>query len=99
MSHPTHAHTPTAPAASLVCSGLGFSWPDGRTLFQGFDLSIGAGRTGLVGLNGSGKSTLLRLLTRELQPDAGSVNVTGRLGHLPQNLVLDAALPVAEVLG
>src|SRR5690606_3090222 len=30
-------------------------------------------RIGLVGANGTGKTTLLRLLTGELEPDAGSV--------------------------
>ncbi|MFC1413931.1 ABC-F family ATP-binding cassette domain-containing protein [Streptacidiphilus sp. N1-12] len=86
-------------SASLSCVGLDFSWPDGRTLFHGLDLTVGPGRTGLIGLNGSGKSTLLRLLTGELTPEAGSVKVTGSLGHLPQNLTLDAELPVAEALG
>jgi ATPase subunit of ABC transporter with duplicated ATPase domains len=94
MSHPS------APlSASLVCTGLGFSWPDGRALFREFDLVIGPGRTGLVGLNGSGKSTLLRLLTGELPPDAGRVSVTGVVGHLRQNLTLDAELTVADALG
>ncbi|MFC1418991.1 ABC-F family ATP-binding cassette domain-containing protein [Streptacidiphilus cavernicola] len=93
--------TPASPAvpASLVCAGLGFTWPDGRTLFDGLNLTLGPGRTALVGPNGAGKSTLLRLLAAELRPDAGSVNVTGVLGYLPQNLVLDAALPVPEALG
>jgi len=91
---------PSAPlSASLVCTGLGFSWPDGRSRLQGLDLSFGPGRTGLIGLNGSGKSTLLRLLAGELRPDTGTVKVTGVRGHLPQDLTMDAALPVAEALG
>jgi ATP-binding cassette subfamily F protein uup len=40
---------------------------DGRTLFEGVDLTIANGaRIGLVGPNGSGKSTLLRLLLGEI---------------------------------
>ena len=94
MSHPS------APlSASLVCTGLGFSWPDGRPVLQDFDLVVGAGRTGLVGVNGSGKSTLLRLLAGELRPDTGTVKATGVLGHLPQDVALDASLPVDRALG
>ena len=95
MSHPTAPR----PSASLVCAGLGFSWPDGQPLLRDFDLVVGPGRTGLIGLNGSGKSTLLRLIAGELRPDAGTVKVTGDLGHLRQNLVLDTALRVDEALG
>jgi ATPase subunit of ABC transporter with duplicated ATPase domains len=94
MSHPT-----TPPSASLVCHGLAFSWPDGQTLFRGLDISVGPGRTGLIGQNGSGKSTLLRLLAGRILPESGTVQLTGTLGYLPQDLALDAALPVAEALG
>lgn len=83
----------------ITCSALGFSWPDGTTVFDDFHLSIGPGRTGLVGRNGSGKSTLLRLLAGELEPSDGSVRVMGEIGHLPQNVVLDTAMRVDEVLG
>ncbi len=37
---------------------------------------------GLVGTNGSGKTTLLRILTRVMYPDAGTVEVVGRVGAL-----------------
>lgn len=45
-----------------------------KQLFDGLSFHLDEGdRVGLVGHNGSGKSTLLRLLTGELQPDAGRI--------------------------
>ncbi|GAA3378332.1 ATP-binding cassette domain-containing protein [Streptomyces sannanensis] len=83
----------------VACSAISFSWPDGTPVFDGFDLAVGPGRTGLIGLNGSGKSTLLKLIAGELEPSAGRIRVTGELGYLPQNLVLDTALRTDEALG
>ncbi|MGY4925138.1 ABC-F family ATP-binding cassette domain-containing protein [Streptomyces sp. 900105755] len=86
-------------SASLTITSLSFAWPDGSPVFDGLDISFGPGRTGLVGVNGSGKSTLLKLVAGELTPAEGSVKVTGEVGHLPQNVTLDTALRVEEVLG
>ncbi|MFE5913041.1 ABC-F family ATP-binding cassette domain-containing protein [Streptomyces wedmorensis] len=89
------AHHPTF----ITCSSLSFSWPDGTEVLDDFRLTVGPGRTGLVGLNGSGKSTLLKLIAGDLTPVSGEVRVTGELGYLPQNLVLDTARRVDEILG
>ncbi|NEB17284.1 ABC-F family ATP-binding cassette domain-containing protein [Streptomyces coelicoflavus] len=85
--------------AVLRCSGLSFSWPDDTPVFENLSFTVGAGRTGLVAPNGAGKSTLLKLIAGELRPTAGSVAVSGVLGHLPQSLPLTGGLTVAEVLG
>ncbi|MBL1069032.1 ABC-F family ATP-binding cassette domain-containing protein [Streptomyces sp. 7-21] len=87
------------PAIHISCTNLSFSWPDGTPVFDGFDLAVGPGRTGLIGLNGTGKSTLLRLIAGELTPASGTVRVAGEVGYLPQNLTLDTSRTVAEVLG
>ncbi|MET9592576.1 ATP-binding cassette domain-containing protein [Streptomyces sp. NPDC006516] len=83
----------------ITYSSLSFSWPDGSEVFSSFQLSVGPGRTGLIGRNGCGKSTLLRLIAGELAPSAGRITTVGDIGYLPQNLVLDTALRVDEVLG
>ncbi|HYI57908.1 MAG TPA: ABC-F family ATP-binding cassette domain-containing protein [Microlunatus sp.] len=84
---------------SLVCHHLTFAWPSGETVFRDLDATFPDGATGLVGRNGSGKSTLLRILAGELVPTAGSVSGTGRIGYLPQHLVLQADRSLADVLG
>lgn len=91
--------TPTTSGASVTCSALSYRWADGTGVFDGLNLSIGRGRTGLVGDNGSGKSTLLRLLAGQLRPAQGSVTVAGSLAYLPQNLTLDTAMRVDQALG
>ncbi|MGP3689407.1 ABC-F family ATP-binding cassette domain-containing protein [Streptomyces sp. IBSNAI002] len=83
----------------VTCSALSFDWPDGTPVFDGFQLAVGPGRTGLVGLNGCGKSTLLKLIAGELTPSDGQLSVAGRIGYLPQNITLDTALRVDEALG
>ncbi|GGX23361.1 ABC-F family ATP-binding cassette domain-containing protein [Streptomyces chartreusis] len=87
------------PDASVVCSALSFAWPDDTPVFQDLSFTVGSGRTGLVAPNGTGKSTLLQLIAGELRPGAGSVAVSGTLGHLPQTLPLTGDLTVAEILG
>ncbi|WP_017601962.1 ATP-binding cassette domain-containing protein [Nocardiopsis lucentensis] len=93
MSHPA------VTGASVAVSAMGFAWADGTPVFDDLSLTVGRGRTGLVGTNGSGKSTLLRLLAGTLRPASGSVAVHGRLAYLPQNITLDTGLRVDRVLG
>jgi ATPase subunit of ABC transporter with duplicated ATPase domains len=85
--------------AAITCSDLSFSWPDGTCVFSGLSLSIGSGRTGLVGVNGSGKSTLLGLIAGQLRPAAGLVRVVGEVGYLPQTITLGTRRTVAQLLG
>ncbi len=85
--------------AAITCSDLSFSWPDGSTVFSGLSVSIGSGRTGLIGVNGSGKSTLLRLIAGQLRPAAGQVRMSGEVGYLPQTITLGARRTVAQLLG
>ncbi|KAA1250003.1 ABC-F family ATP-binding cassette domain-containing protein [Mycobacterium simiae] len=87
------------PDASVVCSNLSFSWPDGTSVLEGLSFVFETGRTGLVASNGAGKTTLLQLIAKHYRPGAGSVSVHGVLGYLPQHLSYTADLTVAQVLG
>ncbi|MFC9405081.1 ABC-F family ATP-binding cassette domain-containing protein [[Kitasatospora] papulosa] len=89
----------SASTTHILCSSLSFAWPDGSEVFDGFQLTVGGGRTGLIGLNGCGKSTLLRLIAGELDPTDGHIRTAGDIGYLPQDITLDTALRVDQVLG
>ncbi|WP_413511325.1 ABC-F family ATP-binding cassette domain-containing protein [Myroides odoratus] len=61
----------------------------GEYLFENVTFRIGAGdRVGLVGKNGAGKSTMLKLLSRDMDPDTGSIAMEKelRIGFLRQDI-------------
>src|SRR5688572_22314710 len=84
---------------SVIFSDAAFRWPDGSPVLAVVNESFGLGRTGLVGANGTGKTTVLRLIAGELEPTAGSIEASGAVGYLPQQLTLQTDATVADLFG
>jgi len=75
------------PDLLLRAQKVGFAYGD-KTLFRNIELVLRAGaRIALLGPNGAGKSTLIKLLTGELQPDSGTLEITPdiRIGYFAQH--------------
>ena len=66
-------------------SGIEFSLSDGRVLLSDVSFRVGDGhKVALIGPNGSGKTTLLKMISGDLEPEEGSVAITGGLGVMRQ---------------
>jgi ATP-binding cassette subfamily B protein len=64
------------PGASVAFQNVCFTYPDGRKVFENFNLEIKPGqRVGLVGPSGCGKSTLFMLLQRFYDLQGGCVRI------------------------
>lgn len=60
-------------------SNLCFEHENGRTVFDGVNISIPRGKiTAIMGPSGTGKTTLLRLIGGQLLPTSGDVKVAGK---------------------
>ena len=69
---------PQTPDHAIEVRGLTKAF-NGRTVLDGVDLDVLAGRTTVImGGSGSGKSTLLRCMIGSIHPDSGSVRLLGR---------------------
>ena len=66
-------------------SGIEFSLSDGRVLLNDVNFRVGDGaKVALIGANGSGKTTLMRMICGDLEPDSGTVSISGGLGVMRQ---------------
>lgn len=84
---------------SVSIANLSWQTPSNHTLFDDLNLTLGPGRTGLVGRNGTGKSTLLRLIAGELSPSLGSITGPNSIGYLRQSADDVSTTTVADVFG
>jgi ATP-binding cassette subfamily B protein len=65
--------------ASIEFENVTFNYPDGRLVFEDFNLRIESNqRVGLVGESGGGKSTLFALLQRFYDPQSGRILIDGQ---------------------
>ncbi len=70
----------------LSCADLSYGY-DATSLFEGVRFEVHSGdHVGFVGPNGAGKTTLLRILSGQVEPDAGAakLHAGARLGLLQQ---------------
>jgi ATPase subunit of ABC transporter with duplicated ATPase domains len=77
----------TARMSSIVVSDLDYAPPGAEPLF--FDIGFGVSpgdHAAIVGPNGVGKSTILRILSGDLTPDGGEVQVGGKVLTMTQDV-------------
>jgi len=99
--------SPRLPSA-ISCRGLRHRFGD-QVAVDGVDLEVARGEVfGLLGPNGAGKTTTIRLINTLLPAQEGEVHVMGfdvrrspmevrrRLGYVPQQLSIEAALTGRE---
>lgn len=60
----------------IDAEAIGFSYPDGTEIFDGFTTGIMRGdKVGIIGRNGAGKTTLLKTLLGEYKPTSGKIKL------------------------
>jgi ATPase subunit of ABC transporter with duplicated ATPase domains len=73
----------------------------GTVLFSRVDLQFTAGNCyGVIGANGAGKSTFLKILSGEIEPSGGSVNIDAkvRMSVLKQDQTMYDEFPVTDTV-
>ncbi len=85
----------------IVAEDISKSYDD-RSVIKPFTLRIQNGdRIGIVGANGAGKTTLLKLLTKEIEPDSGSISHARTLTGVmidQQRRLLEPNMSVRDIL-
>ena len=72
--------------ARIRTRDLTAGWPDAGQVVSGLDLDVESGeKVAVVGASGSGKTTLAATLLGLIPPQAGAVQIVGRIGYLAQD--------------
>ena len=75
-----HRSPPPSTDIAIEFANVSFRHPNGPLALDGFSLAIERGETlALVGRSGTGKTTILKLINQLLLPQAGVVQVEGRV--------------------
>lgn len=82
----------------IQANGISKAFGD-KVLYENLTFALPPGGIiGVIGPNGAGKTTLFKLITKQMEPDAGTVAIgeTVKLGYVDQNRPLDATKSIWE---
>lgn len=89
----------------LILQNISYTHPSKDLLFSDINLTVNNNeKKALIGNNGVGKSTLFKIITNELQPSSGQINVEDEPYYVPQifgqfnHLTITQALRIEEKL-
>ena len=89
----------------LIIQNISYTHPSNDLLFSDINLTVNNNeKKALIGNNGVGKSTLFKIITNELQPSSGQINVEDEPYYVPQifgqfnHLTITQALRIEEKL-
>ncbi len=97
VDHP-EAKALTGQGAKIAFNHVAFDYPDGRSVFTDFDLTIEPGqKVGLVGRSGGGKSTLFSLIQRFYDVKSGQILINDQnIGLVTQESLREAITVVPQ---
>lgn len=82
----------------IKAQNLSYSYGLGD-IFKNASFSVGQNmKVGLVGANGAGKTTLFRLIRGEENPKEGKLEVSGKIGYVPQEIKNDPLMKEANTV-
>lgn len=82
----------------IKARGISYSYGLGD-IFNKVNFSINQNdKVGLVGANGAGKTTLFRLIRGEEIPREGKLEVSGKIGYVPQEIKNDPIMQAAKAV-
>lgn len=61
---------------TIAFQNVALEWPNGQIVFQQLNFSLNKSIYGLVGVNGVGKTTLAKILTGQIRPSQGSIQIS-----------------------
>jgi len=98
VDHPEAVPLIGTTGAEMTFDHVAFRYPDGRTVFADFNLTIQPGQSvGLVGRSGGGKSTLFSLIQRFYEVQSGSILINGNnINRVTQESLREAITVVPQ---
>lgn len=83
----------------LMLQNISHHHPDKDLLFSNINLAVNENdKIALIGNNGIGKSTLLKLISKEIKPTGGSLNISAAPYYVPQMMEQFNHLTIAQTL-
>ena len=83
----------------LILQNISYTHPSNDLLFSDINLTVNNNeKKALIGNNGVGKSTLFKIITNELQPSSGQINVEDEPYYVPQIFGQFNHLTIAQAL-